>query len=661
MSSPSPLTPEIAAGFARIALGHVTRPWPYKLDQVLTGEGDLAEPRRLHPIFFGSFDWHSCVHGYWLLAAVRRRFPDHPVAAEIDARFVEAFTEAAVEGERAFLRRPSARGFERPYGWAWLLKLQAELIALDGPWAARLAPLAADFADRFRNHLPLATYPVRTGVHSSTAFALALALDYAEASGDSSLGDLLRAKALSWYALDRDCQAWEPSGEDFLSPALMEAECLRRVLPGNEFRTWFADFLPRAAGGEPASLFTPASVSDRSDGKIAHLDGLNLSRAWCWRNIAAALDTGDPAAAAARAAAEAHLAASLPHVAGDYMGEHWLASFALLALTAGVDPVVGPRPECRPDGSGSELEAGPAEAAACALREGRLVLLPTETVYGLAADAGDPRAVAAIYAAKGRPAFNPLIAHVADVEAARRIAVFSPEAEILAAAFWPGPLTLVLPVQPGGRVCDLARAGLDTVAVRVPAHPLARQVLEAFGGPVAAPSANRSGRPSPTTFEAAVSETGEAAAVALDGGPCEVGLESTVVALLDAPRLLRPGRVTRDQIEALVGPLAEAEADARRSPGRLTRHYAPEAPVRLEAKGPRPGEIFLAFGPAVEGPDVLNLSPSGDLEEAAANLFTFLRAADARGASGIAVAPIPEAGLGEAINDRLRRAAGAIG
>ena len=169
MSSPSRLTPEIAAGFARIALGHVTRPWPYKLDQVLTSEADLAEPRRLHPIFFGSFDWHSCVHGYWLLAAVRRRFPDHPVAEEIDARFAEAFTEANVEGERAVLRRPLSRGFERPYGWAWLLKLQAELTGVPGPWAGRLAPLAADFADRFRAHLPLATYPVRTGVHSSTA------------------------------------------------------------------------------------------------------------------------------------------------------------------------------------------------------------------------------------------------------------------------------------------------------------------------------------------------------------------------------------------------------------------------------------------------------------------------------------------------------------
>lgn len=306
------------------------------------------------------------------------------------------------------------------------------------------------------------------------------------------------------------------------------------------------------------------------------------------------------------------------------------------------------------------MEAAPGDAAE-ALRRGQLVILPTETVYGLAADAGNPRAVAAIYAAKGRPAFNPLIAHVADVEAARAIAVFGPDAEILAAAFWPGPLTLVLPVQPGDAVCDLARAGLDTVAVRVPAHPVAREVLEAFGGPVVAPSANRSGRPSPTTFDAAVAETGSAAGLALDGGPCEVGLESTVVSLLDTPRLLRPGRVTRDQIEALVGPLAEAEADARRSPGRLTRHYAPEAPVRLEAQGPRSGEVYLAFGPSPVGPSVLNLSPTGDLVEAAANLFAFLREADRRRPAGIAVAPIPEAGLGEAINDRLRRAAGAIG
>jgi len=285
--------------------------------------------------------------------------------------------------------------------------------------------------------------------------------------------------------------------------------------------------------------------------------------------------------------------------------------------------------------------------------------MPTETVYGLAADAANARAVAAVYAAKGRPAFNPLIAHVADVAMARRIARFDDRAEALAARFWPGPLTLVLPVRDGAAVCDLARAGLDTVAVRAPGHPLAHALIEAVGGPIVAPSANRSGRPSPTTFADAVEETGAAAAAALDGGACRIGLESTVVALLDEARLLRPGAVTRAEIEAVVGPLAEAEADAKRSPGRLTRHYAPDAPVRLQATEPRAGEAWLSFGPGGAGP--WNLSPAGDLAEAAANLFAYLRAADRSGASTIAVAPIPEDGLGEAINDRLRRAAGFVG
>jgi L-threonylcarbamoyladenylate synthase len=298
--------------------------------------------------------------------------------------------------------------------------------------------------------------------------------------------------------------------------------------------------------------------------------------------------------------------------------------------------------------------------AAVALKAGGLVILPTETVYGLAADAGDAQAVAAIYAAKGRPAFNPLIAHVADAAAARRIAVFEERAERLAAAFWPGPLTLVLPVADEAAVCDLARAGLDTVAVRAPAHPMAHALLEAFGGPLVAPSANRSGRPSPTTFADAVEETGAAAAAALDGGACAIGLESTVVALLDRPRLLRPGAITRSQIEALIGPIFEAEADAKRSPGRLTRHYAPDLPLRLNAKEPRTDEVWLGFGP--RGGRGFNLSPAGDLTEAAANLFAYLRAADrSDGAAGIAVAPIPDAGLGEAINDRLRRAAGFVG
>jgi L-threonylcarbamoyladenylate synthase len=297
--------------------------------------------------------------------------------------------------------------------------------------------------------------------------------------------------------------------------------------------------------------------------------------------------------------------------------------------------------------------------AVAALRAGGLVILPTETVYGLAADAGDARAVAAVYEAKGRPAFNPLIAHVADLAAAQRIARFDERALKLAARFWPGPLTLVLPIADTDAVCDLARAGLDTVAVRAPGHPLAHALLRAFGGPVVAPSANRSGRPSPTTFADAVEETGSAANLALDGGPCAVGLESTVVALLDEARLLRPGAVTRADIEVLIGPLAEAEDDARRSPGRLARHYAPNAPMRLDATEARPGEAWLSFGPAGDGP--WNLSSTSDLREAAANLFAYLRAADRTAPAGIAVAPIPHDGLGEAINDRLRRAAGFVG
>lgn len=303
-------------------------------------------------------------------------------------------------------------------------------------------------------------------------------------------------------------------------------------------------------------------------------------------------------------------------------------------------------------------ETAEIERAARALRDGGLVILPTETVYGLAGDASNPQAVAAIFEAKGRPRFNPLISHVADLAAAESIALFDDRARRLAERFWPGPLTLVLPVRPDGPVCDLARAGLDTVALRVPAHPLARRLLAAFGGPVVAPSANRSGRPSPTTFADAVEETGASAAAALDGGPCEVGLESTVVALLDQPRLLRPGAVTRAEIEAQIGPLAEAEADAKRSPGRLARHYAPRAPVRLDAVSPEPGEAYLAFGP---GDHRWNLSPAGDLREAAARLFVYLREADRTDPIAIAIAPIPHEGLGEAINDRLKRAAGFVG
>tara|TARA_R110002051_G_scaffold47465_2_gene93992 strand:- start:276 stop:1217 length:942 start_codon:yes stop_codon:yes gene_type:complete len=298
--------------------------------------------------------------------------------------------------------------------------------------------------------------------------------------------------------------------------------------------------------------------------------------------------------------------------------------------------------------------------AVAALRAGHLVILPTETVYGLAADAANPAAVAAIFEAKGRPRFNPLIAHVADAGAAEAIALFDPAARALATAFWPGPLTLVAPVRDRDRVCDLARAGLDSVAVRVPGHRKARAVIAAFGGPVVAPSANRSGRPSPTTFADAVEETGRAAAAAIDGGDCAVGVESTVVSVLDGRvTLLRPGAVTRAEIEALVGPL-DTGGQGHRSPGRLALHYAPDAPVRIQATDARDGEILLGFGPG-SGDPRWSLSPAGDLREAAANLFRRLREADRERPSGIAVAPVPDHGLGEAINDRLRRAAGFVG
>ena len=295
-----------------------------------------------------------------------------------------------------------------------------------------------------------------------------------------------------------------------------------------------------------------------------------------------------------------------------------------------------------------------------ALANGDLILLPTETVYGLGADASSAEAVAAIFAAKGRPKFKPLISHVVDAGAAAKIGDLGPLGRALADAFWPGPLTLITPILDTRKVCDLARAGLDSVAIRVPAHPVARAVLAAFGGPVVAPSANRSGRPSPTTFPDAFEETGFAASAAVDGGPCQVGLESTVVSVLGGRvALLRPGAITRSEIEAVVGPIEEG-VEGHRSPGRLTLHYAPDAPVRIEAGAARDGEILLGFGPEAGEPR-WSLSPSGDLREAAANLFRLLREADRTRPTGIAVSPIPTTGLGEAINDRLRRAAGFVG
>jgi hypothetical protein len=330
------LTPALARKFARAALSHVTREYPNKLDHVLNKRSDLKSPRQLHPVFFGSFDWHSCVHGYWLLASLLRLFPEMRETEDIEELFDTQLVASKVNVEVRYLRQPLRATFERPYGWAWLLMLYAELSRHDGQkakrWTRVLAPLADAFVQRSLEFLPKATYPIRVGTHFNSAFAVALALEYAEAVNNDSLRKALVQKARQWYSKDTDCQAWEPSGDDFLSPALMEAECMRRVLGRSDFMSWIDRFLPRLAMREPAALFAPAFVSDRSDGKIAHLDGLNLSRAWCWRSIAAAWPQSDGRRALALEAAESHLAASLPHVTGDYMGEHWLATFALLAL-----------------------------------------------------------------------------------------------------------------------------------------------------------------------------------------------------------------------------------------------------------------------------------------------------------------------------------------
>ena len=308
-------------------------------------------------------------------------------------------------------------------------------------------------------------------------------------------------------------------------------------------------------------------------------------------------------------------------------------------------------------------------AAARVLAEGGLVAFPTETVYGLGADAANPAAVAGIYRAKGRPAFNPLIAHVGDLTAARRIARFDAAAAALAEAFWPGPLTLVLPKADHCAVADLATAGLDTVAIRIPAHPVAREILRVFGGPVVAPSANISGHVSPTTAAHVQSDLAGRIDLIVDGGPVAVGVESTIIGCFDEPMLLRPGGLPRAEIERVLGrALRQAPTEVESgtaqplAPGMLASHYAPRARVRLDAQRLEPGEALLGFGlGAISGIDaasmVMNLSERGDLDEAAANLFGHLRALDSKGVRTIAVMPIPNEGLGEAINDRLRRAA----
>jgi hypothetical protein len=323
------LTEDTARRFARVALGHVARPFPYKDDHVFTGPEDLRLPQTAHPVFFGSFDWHSCVHGWWTLMTLRRHYPDMPEAAAIEALADATFSEEKLAVELAYLDRPSARGFERPYGWGWLMYLHHEATRHeDHAWAARLEPLARAFAALFRDYLGILTYPITVGTHFNTAFALVLARRWATGR-DPELVMLIDEWAERAFGHRRDYAGWEPAGDEFLSPVLTAALLMAEVRPHLAFAPWFEALV--VANGWLLRECRPVTVSDRSDGKIAHLDGLNLSRAWCLNAIAARLG-GEAERAALLQLADQHLAAALPHVEGDYMGEHWLASFALLAL-----------------------------------------------------------------------------------------------------------------------------------------------------------------------------------------------------------------------------------------------------------------------------------------------------------------------------------------
>jgi hypothetical protein len=337
--APAALTREQASNFARLALKGLGREYPNKPEHVMAGPADVKGPRALHPAFFGSYDWHSSVHGHWMLARLLRLFPDLPEAVQIRGVLAEHLTAENLAEEAAYFARKESTPFERPYGWAWLLKLVEEFQGWDDPdarrWSQALRPLADAVVARYLEFFPKQTYPIRTGVHPNTAFGFAFAHDYARAVGDRRLSELVEGRARAYFGGDADAPAkWEPSGADFFSPCLVEADLMRRVLPPDEFRAWFARFLPGAARGEPESLFTPATVTDRTDPQLVHLDGLNLSRAWCMRSIAAALPAAEAARTALATAADRHAASALGHVAsGDYAGEHWLASFAVYLLT----------------------------------------------------------------------------------------------------------------------------------------------------------------------------------------------------------------------------------------------------------------------------------------------------------------------------------------
>ena len=338
------LTTDVAESFARLALANVARDYPTKLDHVINGPDDVRLPSQLHPLFHGSFDWHSCVHAHWMLARLLRLYPAAPCAEAIRQWFDARFTRSNVGAEVAYLAQPNRNSFVRTYGWAWLLKLAEELelgsrsgidAASLASWRETLAPLTARFVELYLGYLPRARVPLRYGLHPNSAFGLAFAHDFATAAGHDNLRTLCSEKALDWFAGDTDYPArFEPSGNEFLSPALIEADLMRRILDRTAFNAWLDRFLPDLAKARPAAIFTPVDAGDHSDPQTVHLDGLNLSRAWCFAGIAAALGSDDARHGLLREAATRHLQAGLPLVqSGDYMGEHWLATFAVHALT----------------------------------------------------------------------------------------------------------------------------------------------------------------------------------------------------------------------------------------------------------------------------------------------------------------------------------------
>ncbi|HEU4711192.1 MAG TPA: DUF2891 domain-containing protein [Pyrinomonadaceae bacterium] len=340
MNDAKSLTDKQASHFAALALKCVAREYPNKPEHVINNASEVQSPKLLHPAFYGCYDWHSSVHGHWMLIRLLKTFPNLPESDKIRSALDANLTAENIASEVAYMKQPNRQSFERTYGWAWALKLAEELHTwndADGKrWSRNLQPLAELLAKSYRSFLPKQTYPIRTGVHPNTAFGLAFALDYAKTTGDRELEAVLNERSRTYFAKDVNYPgAWEPGGEDFFSAALMEADLMRRVMPAREFATWFHRFLPGVAKGNPAALLNPATVTDRSDPKLVHLDGLNLSRAWCMRSIALALPANNSARAVLKSASEKHASAALAHVAsGDYAGEHWLASFAVYLLSS---------------------------------------------------------------------------------------------------------------------------------------------------------------------------------------------------------------------------------------------------------------------------------------------------------------------------------------